>query len=205
MKRSESSVTMAGKPRQPTRIVVVTGPPASGKTTLAAAISEQSGVPLIAKDGIKERLYEAFGSGDREWSRWLGRATYPLIFHFLEAHLRVGCAAVVEGTFGPESANGEFAALHVRWPFEALQVFCWAPDEILLTRYAARAPERHPGHVDAWMIEEIRTQLASGRWQPLQLPGELLRVDTRSFESLDLEAIVSVAGHHLIPAEAPSD
>jgi predicted kinase len=185
----------------PTRIVVVTGPPASGKTTLAVAVSEQLGIPLIAKDGIKELLYEAFGSGDREWSRWLGRGTYPLIFHFLEAHLRVGCSVVVEGTFGPEISNGEFAALHARWPFDALQLFCWAPDETLLRRYEARAPERHPGHLDASILEEIHTQLAAGRWQPLQLPGELLTVDTRSFESLDLEAIVSRAGRHLISGQ----
>jgi predicted kinase len=182
--------------------VVVTGPPASGKTTLALTLSKQLGVPLIAKDGIKERLYEAFGSGDREWSRWLGRATYPLIYHFLEVHLRVGCSVVVEGTFGPESANGEFADLHARWPFAALQVFLWAPDEILLKRAEARAPERHPGHVEAASIEELRTQLAAGRWQPLQLPGELLAVDTLSFESVDVEAIISRARRHLISSQA---
>jgi predicted kinase len=189
---------MSTTPHPPTRIVVVTGPPASGKTTLALAVSERLGVPLIAKDGIKERLYEAFGSGDREWSRWLGRATYPLIYHFLEAQLRVGCSVVVEGTFGPESANGEFAALHARWPFEALQLFCWAPDEILLGRYEARAPERHPGHMDASILEEMGGQLAAGRWQPLELPGELLTVDTRSFEALDLDAIVSRVSRHLV-------
>ena len=193
---------MATTPHPPTRIVVVTGPPASGKTTLALTLSKQLGVPLIAKDGIKERLYEAFGSGDREWSRWLGRATYPLIYHFLEAHLRVGCSVVVEGTFGPESANGEFADLHARWPFAALQLFCWAPDEILLERAEARAPERHPGHVEAASIEELRTQLAAGRWQPLQLPGDLLTVDTTSFETLDVEAIISRASRYLMSSRA---
>jgi glucokinase len=188
---------MASTLHPATRIVVVTGPPASGKTTLALAVSERLGIPLIAKDGIKERLYAAFGSGDREWSRWLGRATYPLIYHFLEAHLRVGCSVVVEGTFGPESANGEFAELHARWPFDALQLFLWAPDEILIKRVEARAPERHPGHVEASTLEEMRSQLAAGRWQPLQLPGELLKVDTRSFEALDLEAIVLRARRQL--------
>jgi predicted kinase len=185
----------------PTRIVVVTGPPASGKTTLARSLSERLAIPLIAKDGIKERLYDAFGSGDREWSRWLGRATYPLIYHFLEAHLRVGCSVVVEGTFGPEISNAEFAALHERWPFDALQLYCWAPDEILLSRYKARAPERHPGHLDASIIDEIRDQRAEGRWQPLQLPGELVKIDTRSFEALDFEAIVSRAGLHLVSGQ----
>ncbi|MHB8958132.1 MAG: AAA family ATPase [Candidatus Limnocylindrales bacterium] len=73
-----------------TPIIVVSGPPASGKTTLATSIAHDLGLPLIAKDPIKERLYDALGPGDREWSRWLGRATYPLIFHFLAEQLRAG-------------------------------------------------------------------------------------------------------------------
>jgi predicted kinase len=189
---------MTAAVREPTRIVVVAGPPAAGKSTLGLALSEQLGVPLIAKDGIKERLYAAFGSGDREWSRWLGRATYPLIYHFLEAHLRVGCSVVVEGTFGPETANGEFAALHARWPFDALQLFLWAPDGILMQRAEMRAPDRHPGHVEASALDEMRGQLAARRWQPLQLPGELLAIDTSSFESFDTEAIVARARRHLM-------
>jgi predicted kinase len=36
--------------------VVVSGPPASGKTTLAVAIAPALGLPLIAKDTIKQAL-----------------------------------------------------------------------------------------------------------------------------------------------------
>ena len=145
----------------PTRIVVVTGPPASGKTTLAVAISEHLGIPLIAKDGIKERLYEAFGSGDREWSRWLGRGTYPLIFHFLEAHLRVGCSVVVEGTFGPEISNAEFAALQMT-PIARLIVQCVSPDSNRLSKTAGvgASPEYRARH--RVVAVEVRSR---GRWE----------------------------------------
>jgi hypothetical protein len=34
--------------------------------------------------------------------------------------------------------------------------------------------------------------------QPLELPGELLRVDTRSFEAIDLAAIMSRVSRHLV-------
>jgi hypothetical protein len=40
--------------------VLVTGPPGSGKTTLAGPLAERLSLPLIAKDTIKEALMKTF-------------------------------------------------------------------------------------------------------------------------------------------------
>jgi predicted kinase len=55
-------------------VVVATGIPASGKTTLATALSAQLEWPLISKDVVKEALFDALGTGDLQWSQRLGRA-----------------------------------------------------------------------------------------------------------------------------------
>ncbi len=52
-----------------TPIVLVTGPPASGKSFVAALVAERFGLPLIAKDAIKETLFESLGTGDVAWSQ----------------------------------------------------------------------------------------------------------------------------------------
>jgi predicted ATPase len=46
-----------------TTLVLVTGPPGSGKTTLAVPLARRLELPLIAKDTIKEALFDALGTG----------------------------------------------------------------------------------------------------------------------------------------------
>ena len=59
----------------PGTFVVVSGPPASGKTTLSPAIAPALGLPLIAKDTIKQALMTVLPVPDVAASRVVGRAS----------------------------------------------------------------------------------------------------------------------------------
>jgi predicted kinase len=163
-------------------LVVVTGPPASGKTTLATALSRELRLPLVAKDAIKERLYEQIGTGDRAWSQRLGRATYALMFHWLAEELRCGRPVVVEANF-TGAATPSFTVLP---PHRTIQLFCTASREVVLERYAARS--RHEGHLDDVVLEELRAGQHEDQWSALPLAGELLEVD---IAATDLAAVVA--------------
>ena len=55
--------------------VLVAGWPGSGKTTLAAALATELGLPLLSKDEIKEALMDGLGRPETvAQSRQLGRA-----------------------------------------------------------------------------------------------------------------------------------
>jgi hypothetical protein len=58
--------------RQP--FVVITGLPASGKSTLAQPLAEALGVECLSKDRIKEALFDGLGYGGWERSKTLSRA-----------------------------------------------------------------------------------------------------------------------------------
>ena len=55
--------------------MVVSGPPASGKTTLSRAIAPVLGLPLIAKDTIKQALMSVLPVPDVPASRAIGAAS----------------------------------------------------------------------------------------------------------------------------------
>jgi AAA domain len=92
-------------------LVVVTGMPASGKSTLARALAAELKLPLVSKDDIKERLYEELGTGDAGWSRRLGRTAYAVIFAFCRELLAVGRSTIAEVNFFAGSHEEQFAAL----------------------------------------------------------------------------------------------
>ena len=83
---------------QPT-LVVVSGPPGAGKTTLAHRLAAAIGCPAICRDEIKEGMAHAVpgftaGPGDE-----LTRRTNPVFFAVLDLLLRAGVTTVAEAAF----------------------------------------------------------------------------------------------------------
>jgi predicted kinase len=173
-------------------LVIVTGPPASGKTTLGRTLAMRLKMPFLYKDGIKETLFGTLGWSDREWSRKLGVATYALLFHLLEMELAAGRSLVVESNFDAERAEPSFQALRERYDFHPVQVCCFAEGAVLLERLRLRAigGERHSGHVELASMAELEPILLRGRLDPLPLDGPIIKVDTTDFAQVDIEAII---------------
>ena len=76
-----------------------TGPPGSGKSAIAAALRDRLGLPLIAKDSLKEVLGEALAIRGRSESQPLGAATFELLAHVVHELLATGVSVIAEGNF----------------------------------------------------------------------------------------------------------
>jgi predicted kinase len=186
------------------RIVVITGPPASGKSVLAQQLADDLRLPLIAKDDIKETLSEALGTGDAEHSKLLGRASFALVYHLLELELVARRSAIVEGNFRAEHGNDQFGRLNRQLGFTSLQIHCLAEATVLRERYRRRVRERHPQHAESESAAEVEQKLDPSRYL-LDLPGELMVLDTSSFEKIDYGAVRRAVERHLAPRRDSDD
>ncbi len=186
-------------------LVVVTGPPAAGKTAIARAVADRLALPLVAKDAFKELLWERLGAEDLEASRRLGRTSFDLVFLVVGELLQQGLSVVAEGNFSAAEGFDRLPDARV------VQLHVTADVDTLLARYRGRTAERHRAHPDPEYEPEIAARMWSDDWAPLDIGGELLELDTTEFPDLatiaDRIALASSAvarNRRDVPGDAPS-
>ena len=131
---------------EPGRVIVVTGLPGTGKSTLARELARRYRLPLLGKDFIKESLLDVLGATDAAGSRKLSDASFAAMFRLAAEWARDGHGFILEGNFRPGEHEGPVR--NALAPAQAVQVLCRVPEAERLARLAAREdhPSRHAGH-----------------------------------------------------------
>jgi hypothetical protein len=155
------------------------------------------GLPLVAKDTLKEALGGELGVTERPASHRLGGAVYEamrVVVHELIAH---GVSTIVEGNFTARTQI--FTGLP---PAEVVQVFVTAEPEVIGARLRARR-HRHPVHYDTDAADEIAERARAGEWRPLELAGNLISIDTTAHDA-DLDDLAARIASSLSATGVPS-
>lgn len=125
--------------------VVVSGLPGSGKTTLARQLADELGLPLLDKDDILGRLFEANVIGDSAWRRGLSRESDVI----LEREAAASTGAVLTSFWRvPGMAADSGTPTHWLHGLSNLvvNVHCVCSPETAAKRFLER--KRHAGHLD---------------------------------------------------------
>lgn len=150
----------------PYTFVVVSGPPASGKTALARAIAPALGLPLIAKDTIKQALMGVLPVLDIEASRLVGTASVAVLL----AVASETAGAVLESVWHRSRSLPDLGRLQGN----IVEVFCRCDRDVAARRYALRTGTRAAGHFDAERtIEDLWNdevaQPVAGNWPVIEI------------------------------------
>lgn len=167
------------------RFIVLTGLPASGKSTLGRAVAEALGLPFIDKDEILEALFESLGTGDADWRLRLSRSADLVLQRQAMRSYGAVLASWWKHPRSPFESGTSPHWLHAL-PGQLIELHCCCKPEVAVQRFFAR--QRHAGHLDDSRSEQedfLRFQEAAD-WGALGA-GRLVEVNTEQpFELLAL-------------------
>jgi predicted kinase len=173
-------------------IIITTGRPAAGKSTLAKWLSQELGIPVVSKDSIREVLFDQLGWKDRAWAQKLGRASVDLMFYFAEMQLETNRSLILDNAFDPTLSAPRFEGLKSKYNAETIQIICNSDQKTLFQRFKARGRfgNRHPGHGDEDVFDELQANLAKDQSPIMEIGGTIIEIDTTDFTKIDYRALL---------------
>lgn len=185
--------------------ILVTGIPASGKSTMAKFLAEQLSIPVISKDKIKELLFDDVGFKSREEKVKLGIASMNIMYYMAEQLMKCNQPFILENNFENVSKEGLDEILG-KYSYNAITLTLTGDYRKIYDRFVERnvSTDRHRGHIvnDCYPELDVNRKLAPIPYESYEAGiknrgmdsfkgnGPQIIVDTTEFQNINLEMVL---------------
>lgn len=177
------------------KFIVITGFPATGKTTLSKKLSNHFNIPSFGKDDFKEILYDNFENRSIEVNKKFGKVSFEFLFFVAEENLKNNKSIIIEANFKAGLANKKLSLISELYSCKTIQIRCFADGNILYKRFNNRvnSKERHPAHLENNNKNYLQTwkqKLLKGKIEKLDFGNLFIDVDTTDFKKINYNEII---------------
>jgi predicted kinase len=162
------------------QLVVVSGLPASGKSSLSDRLGFDLGLPVIHRDQLRRSVFEPFTEIADAQDR-ISEATGRMIIEILDTFARARASVILDGNFNTPAHVIPVRALVQDYEWDAIEICLWGDPDILRTRFIERAD---PPLTDD-LIPYFERVLHRPREPVLPSSARIFHLDTTDFSDLD--------------------
>jgi predicted kinase len=166
----------------PYQLVVVSGLPAAGKSTLSTRLGTDLGIPVIRRDRLRRAAFDSSLLTQPETRELVHRVTGAMVMALLESCVDEGHQVVLDGNFNTPDVAKPVRGFVEENALAAIEICLWGNPDVLRARFIDRG--------DPSLTDDFRTYfehvLHRTREPVLRAPSPVFHVDTTDFENLDV-------------------
>lgn len=175
-------------------VIIITGMPATGKTTNGIKIAQKLKIPFFSKDKIKEILFNGISSNDATYEdkRKIGVVSYDVLYYEAEELMKAGCSFVLESNFVTQSSD-ILKKLILNYNYNSITIRFETDLKVLHKRFLMRenTSERPQGLVSNGAFDDFETfKKLSNNCKEFKVNNNELIVDTTEFSSINIDDII---------------
>lgn len=177
-------------------LIVITGRPGTGKTTLAHTLSQTIHCPAFCRDEFKEGFVNAAQSSHSQLGDDLNWEIYETFFQAIELMLSKGITLIAEAAFQHKLWAPKLEPLSQR--FQINIVLCTVDSKVATERFLqriSRAPSRERFHGDETVQQSPEGLQFLENYNPPNLSLPTLSVDTTDGYTPHIEEIAAFCGY----------
>jgi len=144
------------------QVIVLTGLPGTGKSTIGEAIARERHIPVFAKDWLEATLRRCELSAKDE-THSLGYAGYELLTTLAERQLGLGQSVILDSVASIEPVREQWRALARRYNAAWYVIECVWSDQAAHRAHLAKRQRDIPGWYE---LEWIEVERVKGYYQP---------------------------------------
>src|SRR5690348_16821852 len=178
-------------------LIVITGAPATGKSTLAKMLSKQIHMPLLSRDQLKEGYLQTLKLSHSEASENTGKYIYDAFFEIVQLFVSKNISLIIEAAFQDKLWGPKLEPLLEKADIKI--IVCKTKIELIQERFLKRAEAnagREKFHGDESMSKE-HFYLLTSKYQSPDLNVPTLFVETGKSYNPSIERIIEFIGKEL--------
>jgi predicted kinase len=186
------------------KIIIITGYLAAGKSTFARQLSNVLSVPYLIKDTFKIALCDSVPITNREEGSRFSAVTFDAMMYVTERFMETGCPIIIEGNFVPAGMKkkdeaGVIKILIDKYSCTPLTFKFTGDTRVLYERYIERdkLPERGDANRDFVETPFDVFDRYCHNLDGFDVGGGIVEVDTTDFHLVNCEKNIEIARKHV--------
>ncbi|MFT4153603.1 AAA family ATPase [Parafilimonas sp.] len=174
-------------------LIVVTGSPSTGKTTLAHILANKINCPLLSRDELKEGLINTLNLEHNQLDKSVDLHVYETFFETINLLISKGISMIVEAAFQDKLWKPKL--LNLLDKAEIRIIICKTTPGLITVRFDNRL-SNNPGREKFHGDQSIRSSnekfiSLTEKYNPVHINTPTLQVDTTDNYNPAIEAIIS--------------